>query len=208
MSGILPRDARPIIEFGVSSFAIPGEVESGDRHAIKTWGACAMAAVVDGAGHGEEAARAAKKAIGIIETHAEGSVAATVRSCHHALRGTRGAVMSLARFDADRNTMTWLGVGNVHGVILRAHPQTPSRDVMLLYGGLVGHNLPFLRVETLPVAPGDLLILATDGIRVPFDEGFTLHDPPQRIAEWICSQFGKTIDDGLALVIRYLGRAE
>ena len=32
---------------------------------------------------------------------------------------TRGVVLSIALFNAENNTMTWLGVGNVDGLLLR-----------------------------------------------------------------------------------------
>jgi serine phosphatase RsbU (regulator of sigma subunit) len=35
---------------------------------------------------------------------------------------------------------------------------------VLLRSGVVGYQLPTLRASTLPIAPGDLLIFATDGI--------------------------------------------
>jgi len=59
-----------------------------------------------------------------------------------------------------------------------------------------------------PVAPGDLLILTTDGIKADFVRRFSTEDQPGRIAEYISSNCSKGHDDGLVLVARYLGPNE
>src|SRR5437764_14087643 len=51
--------------------------------------------------------------------HAEDSVILLVGRCHKRLRSTRGVVMSLASFDARESIMTWIGIGNVAGLLLR-----------------------------------------------------------------------------------------
>ena len=208
MSGIQLKNLRPAVDFGVSAFPMTGETACGDLHLVKMVGTSAMVAAVDGGGHGEEAARAARIAITTIENHALADVSALVELCHAALRRTRGAVMSLALFDGCRNTMTWLGIGNVEGVLFRTHPgEHRRRETLFLRGGMIGCNLPALRPASLPVGRGDLLILTTDGIRTPFDGRFALSGSPQGMAERICSLYGKPTDDGLALVVQYLGCA-
>src|SRR4029453_12896756 len=56
-----------------------------------------------------------------------------MRECHQSLVGLRGAVMSVASIHATEETMTWLGVGNVEGLLLRPNPAgIPSRELLLL----------------------------------------------------------------------------
>src|SRR5216684_973838 len=50
----------PLIEWGVATLALPGEAQSGDRHLVKPVGSSVLVAVVDGLGHGAEAATAAQ----------------------------------------------------------------------------------------------------------------------------------------------------
>jgi serine phosphatase RsbU (regulator of sigma subunit) len=168
-----------------------------------------LVAVVDGLGHGGEAAAAAKAAIVTVAEHADEPVISLLKRCHEVLRPTRGVTMSLASFNATYNILTWLGVGNVEGVVLRADKQTPSaQESIMLFPGVVGHHLPPLRAIESPIYPGDLLILFTDGIRRDF-----LAEPPipghspQRIADRICAKYSRGTDDALALVARYLGGA-
>src|SRR3989449_4254272 len=90
--------APALIEWGVASLALPGEAESGDRHLVTPVGTGVLVAVVDGLGHGAEAASAAKAAVAALERHATESPAPLLERCHRALKGTRGAVMSVAAF--------------------------------------------------------------------------------------------------------------
>src|SRR5205085_193860 len=73
----------------------------------------------DGPGHGADAAHGARMAAAILEAHSEEPPLALILRCHEALRSTRGVVMSLAALDAARRSMTWLGIGNVQGILLR-----------------------------------------------------------------------------------------
>lgn len=196
-----------IIDYGVAMLPLPGESESGDRHVVKPSSNGVLVAVVDGLGHGSAAAEAARLAVATLEAHADESVISLVRRCQQELKGTRGVVMSLASFNRLDNTLTWLGVGNVGGVLLRADPQaSPAREEVLLRAGVVGYHLPQLYATVIPIAPGDLLLFATDGIRRDFYEAVNLRDSPQRIADHICARYSTHMDDALVLVARYLGR--
>src|SRR5260221_11179094 len=198
--------ATPLIAWGVASRPLPGEVVCGDRHLIKPITDGLLAAVVDGLGHGDEATAAAKTAIAVLESHAEESLTSLVKRCHEALTKTRGAVMTLARLRWLGSELTWLGVGNVEAIMLRADRQAKARsDRVLLRSGLVGYQLPVLRAGTLRLAPDDLIIFATDGIDAAFPEGLVCSDSPQQLADSILERHFKGHDDALVLVVRYLG---
>ena len=70
--------------------------------------------------------------------------------------------MAVASLREDSDQLVWAGVGNVEGVIWPAtgtgQRRMPSRP------GIVGFDLRFLRSEELAYFPGDILIMATDGI--------------------------------------------
>jgi hypothetical protein len=201
-----PNGEQLVVDFGWAGAALEGD-ESGDLHAVVRFPDGALVAVVDGLGHGPEAAAAARAAACVLEAHAGEPVTDLVERCHEALRRTRGAVMTLASFDSRRSSMTWTAVGNVEAILLRAsRAATPPREAILPRGGVVGYQLPPLRASTLPVSAGDTLILATDGIRSAFS-----HDPdldragPQEIADCLLARYARGTDDALVLVARYLG---
>jgi hypothetical protein len=79
---------------------------------------------------------------------------------------------------------------------------------LLLRSGIVGYRLPWLQAMTLPIASGDLIVFATDGIRPDFENQIMPEEHPRIIAKIISSGFRKRHDDGLVLVARYLGNHE
>ena len=103
--------------------------------------------------------------------------------------------------------MTWLGVGNVEGILFRANATSGSaRESVLQRGGGLGFYLPPLRASVTTVEPGDTLILATDGIRSRFADGLSASGSLRGLAETILATYGKSTDDALVLVARYVGR--
>jgi phosphoserine phosphatase RsbX len=198
----------PILEWGVAAWSLPGQKESGDLAVVKPFRHGALAAAIDGLGHGIEAARAARIAGDVLEEFAGEPVDRLVQRSHRALHGTRGAVMSLACFDARAGTMSWLGVGNVEAVLVRAvgTPSAPGYP-MLLRAGIVGYRLPPLTPTLHPVRRGDMLVFATDGIRSGFAETNRLVGRPAEIANRILTSANKGTDDALVLVSRYEGEA-
>lgn len=195
-----------MIEWGAATFTLRGQIESGDRHVVVPFGPGVLVAAIDGLGHGDEAASAAERAARILEDVPAESVIALVRRCHESLRRTRGVVMSLASFHAPDDTMTWLGVGNVEGRLLRVtRDSNPPLETLLLRGGVVGSQLPSLQAALVSVVPGDMLVLATDGVALPSVPEVGLHDRPQAIAERILARQKKETDDALVLVVRWAG---
>ena len=217
-------------EYATAGVTLPGESESGDRHLVVATRSGILIAVVDGLGHGPEAAEASRIAVATLDRHAEESVVSLVQHCHEEMKATRGAVMSVAALDEQDHTVTWLGVGNVEGMLVRADraANAPSENFPML-GGIVGYRLPRLQAMVVPIFARDILIFATDGIRKDFEQELCLDDPlkcnrcPVRglsgisakklcldyslkqIAESICAQQSKGTDDALVLVARYLG---
>ena len=195
-----------VIEWGVAQTALGGQPKSGDCHVVRSFPNGALVAVLDGIGHGEEASAAAKTAAGVLEVNAQDNIISLLKRCHEALRGTRGAVMSLASFNGVEGVMTWTGVGNVEGLLLRSNNTHPHQESLLLRSGLVGHQLPALQASMTPVAAGDTLIFTTDGIHNDFKvEQRHLKNSPQQMASRIISEASKGNDDALVLVARYVG---
>jgi negative regulator of sigma-B (phosphoserine phosphatase) len=195
---------RPwIVTWGVAGRALAGELESGDAYTAVSFAHGALVAVIDGLGHGSEAAAAAKMAVATLERFAGKPAMDLMQRCHEALRGSRGAVLSMATFCARYSTMTWLGVGNVEGVLFRAGSSgKQASESLLVRSGVVGYQMPPLRAATLPVRAGDTLLLATDGIRGDFSDASPLDRDPQAVADEVLLRYGKATDDALVLVAR------
>jgi len=198
----------PRIEWAVAELAQPGQSESGDRHLVLSTMEGGLVAVVDGLGHGADAASAAKVAVRALESGGDRPIVQLLRDCHQSLIGTRGAVMSVAAFSFADETMSWLGVGNVEGRILRVPVSGgPPPEALLVRGGVVGVQLPPLVSKIIPIRRGDMLIVATDGIRSEFLDAPLPYQEPQALADHVLARWGTHTDDALVLVVRYLGAA-
>jgi phosphoserine phosphatase RsbX len=198
-----------LLDWGVASLPLDGQSESGDRYVVQFFPGGVLLAVIDGVGHGYEAAAAANSAEFILRAQPQEPVISLVRRCHESLRSTRGVVMSVASFDTSHGLMTWLGVGNVQGVIRRTgFMPIPRRDELLLRAGIIGGEIPPLQAAVLPVWHGDTIYLATDGIDGEFAQELKSPEMPKRAAEVILSRYAKGDDDALVLVARVVGNQQ
>jgi hypothetical protein len=194
------------VDWAVATATRGGEIHSGDRHIVQARPDGVLIGAIDGIGHGIEAARAADRAIEVLSRHSDETLLSLVRRCHDALIGTRGAVMSLARFNVKEHTIAWIGIGNIEGLVVRRLQTCDARhEGLLLRSGVVGGRLPPLMVSVLPVAAGDAVIFATDGIAPDFAESVMTLGAPQIVADRLIARHSKGTDDALALVARYVG---
>jgi phosphoserine phosphatase RsbX len=201
-----PMSAYTPLEYGVAARPLPGEVKSGDLHAVVMLPYGSLVALADGLGHGYEAALAAEVAITTLAAQPDLRVGDIVKRCHAALIKTRGVAMSIALLEWRDETITWLSIGNVAGLLLRANEEgRRAREHILMQSGVVGHRLPPLRTATLRLRPGDVLIFATDGVREGFQNAVKLDMHPQETADLILARYGRVTDDASVLVGRWSG---
>ena len=203
------RRATLPLEWGVAARALPGEVASGDSYVVESFDGSVLVGVVDALGHGDGAAATARVAAETLRMHASDPIQLLIKRCHDALLGTRGAVISVAAFRTTDGTMTWLGVGDIEGVLVFADPSAvPTHVVLTTLGGTVGVRLPSIRPWVIPVSPGDTLIFTTDGIRSGLATSATVAGTAQRLADQILARGFKGTDDALVLVARVRGPRE
>jgi negative regulator of sigma-B (phosphoserine phosphatase) len=195
-----------MLEYGLAKHAHVGGGESGDLHMVCCNENGILIAVIDGIGHGEEAAEAARTAAALLQGSVDEPVISLVERCHERLKGTRGAVLSMAFISPEQKMMTWIGVGNVQGVLVRANAiRGNAQEPLLLRAGVVGSILPALQASVLPVSRGDTVFFATDGIQTDFPTSLSGRENPQRAADRILSHYRSGNDDALVLVARLTG---
>lgn len=195
--------SEPNYEWGVSALTHRDESVSGDEYLVTVSGEGVLVAVIDALGHGEQASRAAAVAVRTLSQYAQEFPVALVQRCHAELRPTRGAALGIAWFDWRRRTVTWLGVGNVAGVLLRAGDGMDPRPLPLIArAGVIGDQLPALRPSVLPLAAQTLLALASDGVAGDFSAALSLVMAPQRLAQRILDRYARRDDDATVLVFR------
>ena len=204
--GVPERTPRAPFEWGLAMKSRHGEETCGDLGVVILLPEGVLVAAIDGLGHGGEAARAAATAGDVIKQRPTRDLVPLMRRCHVALERTRGAAISLAFVSTSKSTITWIGVGNVEGRLLRRDPAATRRKGSLaLARGVPGHELPALGLATLDMRPGDVLVLATDGIAAVFADSLDLSGSAQTISERILADHRKRRDDALVLAVRYLG---
>ncbi len=188
-----------LCEWGVATRNHPGERVCGDAYVISPFDGGLLVAVIDGLGHGEEAALAARVAVAAIESRAGQRLSAIVEGCHAAMRRTRGAALALVSITGD--TLTWIGVGNVEAVLFRAAFGV-RREALVPRAGVVGYQLPPLREAQLAVGAGDLLVLASDGISSRYAEQSPRAVQAQEAAHEVLDRHWGGVDDALVLALR------
>jgi negative regulator of sigma-B (phosphoserine phosphatase) len=196
------------LEVDAAGFALGDAEVSGDRFCVIPAPAGVLVAVIDGLGHGSEAAEASARACEVLSGASGRSLPDTLERCHAALRGTRGAVIALALFPRCSPDMQWLAVGNVEGLLLHGSARGPARDTIVQRPGIVGHGLPRLIASTLPVSVGDTLVFATDGLERGF--GHALSTGAARPADGAAAllrRFATGNDDALLVLAHYVGDA-
>lgn len=200
--GVMTGGAGVVVEIGCATQNMPGFALCGDAWtwAPRTDGV--LLVVVDGLGHGDDAAVAAGMATALVQAHKDADLPDLVTRCHEGLKRSRGVVMSAAIVDA--TGLWWTGIGNVEGIVARG-PQGlgggGTRDALSCRGGVVGYKLPALKAWSTTFADADTLVMCTDGVKSGFQP--TLDDAPvQELADRLLRDFASGDDDALVVVLR------
>lgn len=177
-----------------------GETLSGDVALVLPLPGGVLLGVVDVLGHGIEAHAVAREAAAWLRREASPDVGALLQRLHEVLRGTLGAAAGLCWVDEATGEARWAGVGNV---VLR---MAGSRELRMAGAdGVLGHVLPAVRVHALGLAPGDLVLLCSDGIREQVGvEAYPglLGDSAAYVARHVVDCFGREHDDATCVALR------
>jgi len=193
------------VEWSVLARPAPGETSCGDGHLVRSGEDRVLAAVVDGLGHGPQAAAAAQAAVRTLEASASWEPQALLEELHRDLAGTRGAAVSVAGLEAS-GQLTWAGVGNVEAVAVGPDGRTRRLQTG---NGIVGQRMGSVRPQRLTVEVGTTLLMVTDGVGPDFLDGCPLLLPVARLPAHILQAEAPSGDDALVLALRFFpsGRA-
>jgi negative regulator of sigma-B (phosphoserine phosphatase) len=195
----------PALERGEAGAPLAGEARSGDLAVFAPYEGGALVAVIDGLGHGAAAADASAAAAAVLAERPNDSPDALLKRCHDALRTTRGVVATLAWFDLAGRELTWTGIGNVEGRLVRAaRAAGDSNDSPTLFGGVLGWSLPAVRVVRTELHPGDCLVMATDGVAADFGSSLMPGVAAEEQAKRVLATHARGSDDALVVAVRYL----
>jgi len=157
------REAGPldfVDEIGAVVIPKRGEEACGDAWSWYADGDDRVVFVVDGLGHGTEAALAAHEAVRQFQRSRREPADAVIQAVHAALKPTRGGAIAVARVDAAAASISFAGLGNIAAVAVGRDGRTRR---MVSHNGTAGHNARKIQAFDYPFAAG-LLVMHSDGI--------------------------------------------
>ena len=186
------------VAVAVAARPYPGEAVSGDAWQVDWHGSVCRIALVDGLGHGSQAAAAASAALAALTTEPALNPVDAVRCCHDALTSTRGAALLVASIDVSSGRLTVAGAGNIEARLC----QNGGAKHLMTDRGIVGSVLPRLRPVEMALAPAWLLLMYTDGIKRRFDAQPLLEAAAggDGLAQAILKDWARATDDATVLV--------
>lgn len=159
-----PQDA---LATGVICAEKPGEPVCGDGWTVLQGRGKLVVFVVDGLGHGPDAAAAARAGIEAVHRNAQRDGPNIMEAVHAALRPTRGAAAAIALLQPESELCSFCGIGNISASI-RGAGQARS---MVSHNGTLGHQVRKIQEFQYPFPKGSLLIMHSDGIGTHWDLG-------------------------------------
>lgn len=188
--------------WGAVSLAMPGETVCGDSWTVSNNGSVRTLFVADGLGHGHEAAEAAVEAVRLFHRFNGHQVPTLLDYVHGGLRSTRGAAVSIARFDPSAPHMVFGGIGNVAGTLA----VDGELKRMVSMPGTAGYNARKIQSFEYPFGKG-LIILNSDGLATGWSIGkypnlVAAH--PTLIAAILYRDFSRRRDDATVLVGKWV----
>jgi anti-sigma regulatory factor (Ser/Thr protein kinase) len=148
---------EPVAALGV---ALAGESVSGDACDWHEDGRGRTLFMIDGLGHGSEAARAAIEALRHFRRNRDATPVEIVQAVHLGLRATRGGAVAVARLDWGSGCVSFAGLGNIGA---QAVPPQGGARRMVSMNGTAGHNARKVQAFDYP-CPGGVVVLHSDGI--------------------------------------------
>ena len=185
------------MRFGIFSRPVVGETVNGDSYVVEEWNRQTLLGVIDGLGHGEQAALASSEARKYILANHTWEIEELISGMHEHLRGTRGVVAGLLRIDRDIAKLSFCGIGNVN-VSIQGQPQMHPTCLDGIIGSRIrkimkfGYNFDSIRS----------VVLHSDGIsdRFSLSSYPYVFERPQAAAEQIMADWGKKEDDATVLI--------
>ena len=150
------------LEWGTVATNAPGESVSGDQWSMICREGVLYVMMVDALGHGVLAHDAARAAIQSFADNGVDHPGAFLHRVHETLRSRRGAAIAVARCDFNRGTLTYAGIGNVAGVIIRMDERQHG---LVSHNGTVGAETITVKEFQYDWMPGEKLVMHTDGLR-------------------------------------------
>jgi phosphoserine phosphatase RsbX len=185
------------LRIGMAQQARQGENVCGDAFLVMSDRTHKLVGLVDGAGHGPEAAAVAQLFVSHVTGHAAQGLDEILAGAHRALASSRGVAATLLRIDEDGGRVEFAGVGNVNVVT-----QVASAFHPVPQPGILGRRCRQVRVLEFELTPGDVLVLVSDGVSSRLNLAAFLHLDVQAMARAVLETYAAQHDDASCLALQ------
>jgi anti-sigma regulatory factor (Ser/Thr protein kinase) len=195
------RPSAPIsrLRFGVLSKPYPGELVCGDAWGFFAGESSCSLFIVDGLGHGERAAEAARRATDGYAEDPLRNPSDLVRKASERMSGTRGAALAAGLLEYDRGMLRYCGVGNISGRLITGDYTR----------GLLSHNgtagLPGQKIQELEYPWNESMwVMHSDGLQTRWNmEAYPglMRRHPAIVAGVLARDFTRGRDDVTVAVV-------
>jgi anti-sigma regulatory factor (Ser/Thr protein kinase) len=144
-------------DIGVATRPRRSALENGDAFVIRRWNEKLLVGVIDGLGHGQLAQHAALAAQQYVQCHYDLPLDKLFAGAGRACRGTRGAVMALARFES-HGRILFASLGNIEARAFGRSQKVPFH----VKRGILGLEERNVTVQDYNWLPGAVLVLHSD----------------------------------------------
>jgi hypothetical protein len=183
-----------IVQAAHVSLPMPGEIQNGDAVLVRqSVSGDTILAVIDGLGHGPDAAQASRAAIQVLSLMPfETTVLDAMQELHRELKGTRGAAGTLTII---RNfKLEICAVGNV--ALMCSNCSVP----LVLSAGVLGHQVSKFRIGACQLTNRARLALLSDGVSTRFRLEEYKQLEPLAACQEIMARYRRKEDDATVLV--------
>ena len=188
------------LKFGVSQHSLLNDPACGDVWSLVARNGQLSALVIDGLGHGTEAELAARAGEAAFARAPLDAGEAILDEMHHAMKGTRGGAVAIAQFDPQRDTLRFVGIGNIGATVVTAE----KSHGLASHPGIVGLQFRKAQAFEHPNAVGSLLVMYSDGLQSRWnlrDYPGLMYRHPAVIAALLHRDFCRGRDDVTVLVL-------
>ncbi|MCT0224612.1 SpoIIE family protein phosphatase [Synechococcus sp. CS-1328] len=194
---------REVYDIGDCVRPMQGERESGDISLIHVHPSGLLLGLIDVSGHGPQAHTLACRMQQAALKLGCSRAAVILESLHQEFRGTLGAAVGLATLERKTHKLEFAGVGNINILVMgRERWRGVCRD------GIVGERMNSVFLQTVQLHPGDLVVMASDGVSEStiqrnsslYAEKMSAH----ALSESVIREAGKALDDASCLILRCL----
>lgn len=182
----------------------PGQEACGDAWDEAWHDGVLWLTVIDGLGHGPQAAFASAQAIRVFRAAlGKASPEEILSRAHAELKATRGAVMAVAAIRPREGRVDFAGVGNIAALVL-CRDETKRLASM---DGTVGYSIRQIRGQSQSWTPESTLVMHSDGLSSRWtlaEHPGLLFRHPSLVAAVLHRDFGRQNDDTTVLVAKDL----